>query len=255
MDLRPLAYWDCGFESRREHVCLSLVTVVCCQVEVSDTSWSLVQRSLTDCDGSFCDIYKPKEWGGHDSSWTAAKKKSRRMKYAHWASEEWHPGSKTVACAQKNHTSHRPGGLKPCDLAPMLQRNSKPSPTSTAHKLSVDTTSLLLNTYTVLLRAFLALLSKLHKGMRQYVRIKRTAMWSSASRVLQCGRPNQAYCNVVVRIKRTAMWSSTIPKTRYKAIIPFPSDSTIEVISDFTHTHQRRSYGFVQTTVKYLCSH
>jgi hypothetical protein len=27
----PLAYWDCGFESRREHGCLSLVSVVCCQ--------------------------------------------------------------------------------------------------------------------------------------------------------------------------------------------------------------------------------
>jgi hypothetical protein len=28
--LRPLAYWDCGFESRRGHVCLSVVSVVCC---------------------------------------------------------------------------------------------------------------------------------------------------------------------------------------------------------------------------------
>ena len=26
------SYWDFGFESRREHGCLSLVTVVCCQV-------------------------------------------------------------------------------------------------------------------------------------------------------------------------------------------------------------------------------
>jgi hypothetical protein len=26
--------WDCGFESCWEHVCLSLVSVVCCQVEV-----------------------------------------------------------------------------------------------------------------------------------------------------------------------------------------------------------------------------
>jgi hypothetical protein len=29
--------------------CLSLVSVVCCQVEVSATSWSLVQRSPTEC--------------------------------------------------------------------------------------------------------------------------------------------------------------------------------------------------------------
>jgi hypothetical protein len=46
---RPLAYWDCGFESRLGHGCLSLVSVVCCQVEVSATGWSLVQRSPTEC--------------------------------------------------------------------------------------------------------------------------------------------------------------------------------------------------------------
>jgi hypothetical protein len=33
-------------------VCLS---VVCCQVEVSATGWSLVQRSPTDCGVSECD--------------------------------------------------------------------------------------------------------------------------------------------------------------------------------------------------------
>jgi len=27
--LRSLAYWDCGFESRRRHGCLCLVNVVC----------------------------------------------------------------------------------------------------------------------------------------------------------------------------------------------------------------------------------
>jgi len=32
------------------------VSVVCCQVEVSATSWSLVQRSSTDCGASFCDL-------------------------------------------------------------------------------------------------------------------------------------------------------------------------------------------------------
>ena len=35
VDLRPLACWDCGFESRRRHGYLSLVSAVCCQVEVS----------------------------------------------------------------------------------------------------------------------------------------------------------------------------------------------------------------------------
>jgi hypothetical protein len=47
--LRPLAYWDCGFESRLGHGCLSVVSVVCCQEEVSATSWPLVQRSPTEC--------------------------------------------------------------------------------------------------------------------------------------------------------------------------------------------------------------
>ena len=47
--LRPLACWDCGFELRRGHGCLSVVSVVCCQVELSASGWSLVQRSSTDC--------------------------------------------------------------------------------------------------------------------------------------------------------------------------------------------------------------
>jgi hypothetical protein len=33
--LQTLACCDCGFESRREHGCLSLVSVVRCQVQVS----------------------------------------------------------------------------------------------------------------------------------------------------------------------------------------------------------------------------
>ena len=33
--LRPFAYWDFGFESHPGHGCLSVVSVVCCQVEVS----------------------------------------------------------------------------------------------------------------------------------------------------------------------------------------------------------------------------
>ena len=35
--LRPLACWDCGFESHREHGCPYVVSVVCCRVEVSAT--------------------------------------------------------------------------------------------------------------------------------------------------------------------------------------------------------------------------
>jgi len=37
-------------------ICLSLVNVVCSQVEVSVTGWSLVQRSPTECSvSSKCD--------------------------------------------------------------------------------------------------------------------------------------------------------------------------------------------------------
>jgi len=47
--LRPLACWDCGLEYQRGHGCLSVVNVVCCQVDVSATNWLLVQMSPTDC--------------------------------------------------------------------------------------------------------------------------------------------------------------------------------------------------------------
>ena len=58
--LRLLASWDLGFESRWRHGCLSLVSVVCCQVEVSATGWSLVQRSRTECGvSSECDREPP----------------------------------------------------------------------------------------------------------------------------------------------------------------------------------------------------
>jgi len=41
---------------------MSVVSVVRCQVEISATSWSLVQWSPTDC-GVSCAL-KPREWGG-----------------------------------------------------------------------------------------------------------------------------------------------------------------------------------------------
>ena len=46
--LRPVAYWDCGFGSRRGYRRLRVVSVVCCQVEVSAMGRSLVQRSPMD---------------------------------------------------------------------------------------------------------------------------------------------------------------------------------------------------------------
>ena len=46
--LRSLACWNCGFESRQRSGCLPLLNGVCCQVEVSATERSLVQRNPTD---------------------------------------------------------------------------------------------------------------------------------------------------------------------------------------------------------------
>ena len=47
--MRPIAFWYCGFESHLSHDCLSLLNVVCFQVEVYETGRSLVQRSPTEC--------------------------------------------------------------------------------------------------------------------------------------------------------------------------------------------------------------
>jgi hypothetical protein len=62
--LKPLPYCDRRFESHRGHGCWSVVSVVCCQVEVSATDWSLVQRSPTECGASLCVIKKPRKRGG-----------------------------------------------------------------------------------------------------------------------------------------------------------------------------------------------
>jgi len=48
--LRPLASWDWGFESGWADGYLSLVSVVCYQV-----NWSLVQRNPTECCVFECD--------------------------------------------------------------------------------------------------------------------------------------------------------------------------------------------------------
>jgi hypothetical protein len=73
--LRPLACCDRGFESHRGHGCLSVVYVVCCGVEVSATSWSLVQMSPTDCGASLCVNKKPCERGRHSTHWPAVPEK------------------------------------------------------------------------------------------------------------------------------------------------------------------------------------
>jgi hypothetical protein len=57
------------------HGCLSVVCCVCCQVEISATSWSLVQRSPTDCGALLCVIKKPRGRGGHRLRWAAEPEK------------------------------------------------------------------------------------------------------------------------------------------------------------------------------------
>jgi hypothetical protein len=57
----PLA-GDCGFEFLRGRKCN--LWVLCCQVAVSATGRSLVQRSPTDCGMSLCVIEKLEEIGG-----------------------------------------------------------------------------------------------------------------------------------------------------------------------------------------------
>jgi hypothetical protein len=70
--LRLLAYCDRGFEPHGGHGCFS---VVCCQVEVSGTSWSLVQRISTDCGAPLSVIKKPRGRGGHSPRWAAEPEK------------------------------------------------------------------------------------------------------------------------------------------------------------------------------------
>jgi hypothetical protein len=42
------ACWHCGFKSHRRHESLSFVSVLCRQVEVSATGWSLVWKNPTE---------------------------------------------------------------------------------------------------------------------------------------------------------------------------------------------------------------
>jgi hypothetical protein len=47
--LRLLDCWKCGFESGRGLGCLSFLTPVSCQVNISASGWSLIQRGPTEC--------------------------------------------------------------------------------------------------------------------------------------------------------------------------------------------------------------
>ena len=49
MGLRPLAWWDYGFDSRRGFRNLSTLSDVSSQTEIFELVWSIAQRNPTDC--------------------------------------------------------------------------------------------------------------------------------------------------------------------------------------------------------------
>jgi len=70
--LRPLAYWDCGFEFRREHGCQFLVSVLFFQVGglYSILGQSLVRGSPAECGVPVSVIVRPRKgrpWPGMGS--------------------------------------------------------------------------------------------------------------------------------------------------------------------------------------------
>jgi hypothetical protein len=83
----------------------------CCQVEVSATSWSLVQRSPTVC-GVSCLSYKPREWGGPGPLGAVALKKIASLRKCNslnlilnfWTDcKQFHGTSLEIMCYKKNH--------------------------------------------------------------------------------------------------------------------------------------------------------
>ena len=54
------------------HGYLSILSVMCCQLEVSATGWWRVRRSPNEWGASLCVIYKPQERAGHGPRWAAA---------------------------------------------------------------------------------------------------------------------------------------------------------------------------------------
>ena len=56
------------------------MSAVCCQVEVSATSWSLAQRSATDYSVSLYAIYEHQELRCHDPRWAAAIVEEKKFK-------------------------------------------------------------------------------------------------------------------------------------------------------------------------------
>jgi hypothetical protein len=78
-----------------------LFCVVCCQAEVSVTSWSHVQRSPTDCGASLCVITKPRELGGHSPRWAAEPEKIKKIIWIQYQYQEMHNDNYTYEGVSK----------------------------------------------------------------------------------------------------------------------------------------------------------
>jgi hypothetical protein len=87
-------------------VCLSVVSVVCCQAEVSASGWSLVQRSPTDCGVSEGD----REASTKRRPWPTGGLSSHERKKLYGSTEENHKTVQAHAMAQKVSFSYT-GGL------------------------------------------------------------------------------------------------------------------------------------------------
>jgi hypothetical protein len=53
---------------------------LCCQVEVSAMSWSLVQMNPTECGASLCVIKKPRGREGHSPRWAAEPENKKKLR-------------------------------------------------------------------------------------------------------------------------------------------------------------------------------
>jgi hypothetical protein len=78
-------------------VCLSVVSVVCCQVEVSATSWSLVQKSTKDC-GVYEYDHESSTMRKNWTTWVWWKKKKKKKTTKLF--------SKRIICPWPNYNSH-----------------------------------------------------------------------------------------------------------------------------------------------------
>ena len=78
-----LGCWDCGFDCRREHGCLPLVIIVCCQVEVSASNHS--SGGILTSVLFLSDISKFRERRGHDRN--KARSTTGRKRIYNWRAE------------------------------------------------------------------------------------------------------------------------------------------------------------------------